>query len=732
MPRVFRLAAPALALPALILGLTPLLPAGHARAAAPRASLQSFSPTAPTTLGYDRIGLRRGGSWFLRSDLGPGISTAYAEGLPGDVPVAGDLDADGDDSISLWRDGLWMLRNSTGGAVDTVQYGQRGDVPLLGDWDGNGTDTLAVFRSGTWFFKSTNHGTTTKMIRFGGRGDRPVAGDWNGDGRTDIAVLRGNRFYQQVNGRSLPSFAYGVSGDLPVAGDWDHDGTDTLGLFHAATGTWNFRSGNGLTQRTVYGATGDLPVVRRVRGLAPGVSHQVLRDPAGPFVADVTRVVLSAASSPDTVLGGGRLGVLEPPTAMARRANAVAAINGDYFLGSGRPVHAFAADGRLVQTEQLRGRAVGLTRDGLRAPMGFPTVQVTAQNLNPTPIVTDPPAPGPPPVATPVADPAATATPTATADPAGAPPPAATAPPAPAAPLTAPAITRWNAGPPSGSDVAGYTAASTEAPPVNSCFAVLEPTSGSGEASDGTIQSNQRVTASDCGVGSAPPPAAAGQVLAALPSDPGADLVRSLPTGADVRLRSQLGFPGAVDLIGGTPQVVVDGAPAVAGDLDGDGSGFFQRQPRTAVGITGDGTLLLVVVDGRQPGYSAGMTLRELSTFMLSLGARNAMNLDGGGSSVMWVNGLVVNRPSDGFERSVSNAVVVLPGADPGQVVLGAAPALRTPPPAALVARQLSDGWSREAGDPAGTGGLSAALLHQGAFLPTELRRVARAYDATH
>lgn len=77
------------------------------------------------------------------------------------------------------------------------------------------------------------------------------------------------------------------------------------------------------------------------------------------------------------------------------------------------------------------------------------------------------------------------------------------------------------------------------------------------------------------------------------------------------------------------------------------------RAPRTAVGIKKDGSILLLVVDGRN-NSSAGLTLSELATYMLRLGAKEAVNFDGGGSSVMAVNGRVVNKPSDGKERAVS------------------------------------------------------------------------------
>lgn len=89
------------------------------------------------------------------------------------------------------------------------------------------------------------------------------------------------------------------------------------------------------------------------------------------------------------------------------------------------------------------------------------------------------------------------------------------------------------------------------------------------------------------------------------------------------------------------------------------------RAARTAVGILEDGQLLFVTVDGkprrkikRGEGYSLGMTLTELAYFMQSLGARDALNLDGGGSTTLVVRGAVLNRPTDGKPRLVGNAIL--------------------------------------------------------------------------
>jgi len=90
--------------------------------------------------------------------------------------------------------------------------------------------------------------------------------------------------------------------------------------------------------------------------------------------------------------------------------------------------------------------------------------------------------------------------------------------------------------------------------------------------------------------------------------------------------------------------------------------------PRTAVGLTKDNHIILVVADGRQKGFSNGLYIDELAGYMLALGCYQALNLDGGGSSTMVIKGKVVNSPSDnasqpfaGQERSVGDILAVVP-----------------------------------------------------------------------
>jgi Phosphodiester glycosidase len=83
------------------------------------------------------------------------------------------------------------------------------------------------------------------------------------------------------------------------------------------------------------------------------------------------------------------------------------------------------------------------------------------------------------------------------------------------------------------------------------------------------------------------------------------------------------------------------------------------RNPRTALGFNRR-WIYLVEVDGRQKDLSVGMNFTELADLMKTVGCTEALNLDGGGSSTFWLNGTVLNSPSDKHERAVANAVVLL------------------------------------------------------------------------
>lgn len=114
-----------------------------------------------------------------------------------------------------------------------------------------------------------------------------------------------------------------------------------------------------------------------------------------------------------------------------------------------------------------------------------------------------------------------------------------------------------------------------------------------------------------------------------------------------------------VHAVCGGPRLITDGKIDITSKAEHfDASIASGRHPRTAVAETYDGRLLLVVVDGRSK-RSAGMTLIELAAYLKRLGARQAMNLDGGGSSTVLVNGKVLNRPSDGKERPISNGLLI-------------------------------------------------------------------------
>ncbi len=141
------------------------------------------------------------------------------------------------------------------------------------------------------------------------------------------------------------------------------------------------------------------------------------------------------------------------------------------------------------------------------------------------------------------------------------------------------------------------------------------------------------------------------------------------------------GWESVLHAVGGREWIVRDGAvnisprPASADEI----------HPRSAVGLSADGRLILATVDGRQPGWSDGVRLPELAELMLSRGAVIAINLDGGGSTSLAIRRagtsgpVLVNRPSDGSERAVTNSILVVSNVPTGPLsVLGVQPGSRS------------------------------------------------------
>ena len=136
-----------------------------------------------------------------------------------------------------------------------------------------------------------------------------------------------------------------------------------------------------------------------------------------------------------------------------------------------------------------------------------------------------------------------------------------------------------------------------------------------------------------------------------------ADALAHIRRGDRVAIAQTLGSRLADEarlVVGGGPLLVEKGVVNVRSREESMASDIaYGRAPRTGVGVKADGTVLLMVVDGRSQ-YSAGMSLKEFATYLKRFGAVSAVNLDGGGSSEMVLDGKIMNRPSDGSERPVS------------------------------------------------------------------------------
>jgi hypothetical protein len=149
----------------------------------------------------------------------------------------------------------------------------------------------------------------------------------------------------------------------------------------------------------------------------------------------------------------------------------------------------------------------------------------------------------------------------------------------------------------------------------------------------------------------------------------GADWLRAnaLP-GSGLSVRTSA---GDADIVNGGPRLVRNGRTAINAFAEGfhwpENPEFFyrfglRRNPRTLAGVTDRGRVLLVAIDGRRPGHSVGASFEESAAVMRALGARDALNLDGGGSTGMTIGPELVTRPSDATgERPIADAILIGP-----------------------------------------------------------------------
>lgn len=146
------------------------------------------------------------------------------------------------------------------------------------------------------------------------------------------------------------------------------------------------------------------------------------------------------------------------------------------------------------------------------------------------------------------------------------------------------------------------------------------------------------------------------------------DKLRALKVGETVNMSFSVNEPwgNATEAIGGKDILIKNGI--VQEGLD------KEKNPRTAIGVKADGNIVVVAVDGRQPGFSEGISLNELATMMKEMGAVNALNLDGGGSTTFATRqpgeqGVsIVNSPSDGSERRNANGLLFISKAPKGEL----------------------------------------------------------------
>ncbi len=350
------------------------------------------------------------------------------------------------------------------------------------------------------------------------------------------------------------------------------------------------------------------PIVK-TRKIAPGLKYIRIVQRQLPLRTFVLKIDLSKAITLDTTIADESLPSRRQLSRIVRNHGALAGVNGDPGEGLGNTVHPFAQDGDLLHTAGPDAEMFAVSKDESSTFLGNPKLKVNVTDLSSGRVFT---------------------------------------------------LDRWNRRAPEPGEIVGFSplGGTLASPPSFSCSVRLLPQGAPQVASPDGVDRDYIVDVATCS--ESPLDRSGGVVISTAPGTDEAEMLLALTAGTPMRLHWTLGWPGVFDAVGGDPILLLGGAQTPI-------CVSCARQPRTAIGVTATGQILLVVIDGRRPRWSRGATLGELRNTLRGLGAVDALNLDGGGSSEMVVDGEVVNRPSDGRERRITNAVLILPGADPGE-----------------------------------------------------------------
>jgi hypothetical protein len=222
----------------------------------------------------------KNGVFSLRNTNNAGAAdiTVTFGGDPSDLPVAGDWNGDGIDTIGVYRNstGFFFLSDSnTSPALNyNPIFGNPGDTPFAGRWTADMThDGIGVYRNSNGILyerKALTGGFDDFFAVYGNPGDQGFAGDWNGDGFDSIGVYRSSNLTWFLTNNSTPSgitfsdinFVWDIGSNRAVVGDWDGDVISTVGYFTAA-GIFDLHSTNaavGSDNVFAFGPTSGFPI----------------------------------------------------------------------------------------------------------------------------------------------------------------------------------------------------------------------------------------------------------------------------------------------------------------------------------------------------------------------------------------------------------------------------------------------------------------------------------------